>query len=84
LPEKNRKDLLDVPKKALADLNIVFVSHMDEVLKVALLPKPIKPKKEKKEKKAEKPAEKPGEKTAPISSAKTGPDESKPPVHPGV
>ncbi|MEJ2512596.1 MAG: endopeptidase La [Anaerolineales bacterium] len=80
LPEKNRKDLVDVPKKALSDLNIVFVKHMDEVLEVALLPKPVKPKKEKKEKKAEKPAEK----TKPVSAPKSAPDEGKPPVQPGV
>ena len=80
LPEKNRKDLVDVPKKALSDLKIVFVKHMDEVLEVALLPKPVKPKKEKKEKKAEKPAEK----TKPVSAPKSAPDEGKPPVQPGV
>lgn len=39
LPEKNMKDLVDVPKKARADLEILPVSHMDEVLEIALLPK---------------------------------------------
>jgi len=76
LPEKNRKDLVDVPKKALADLNIVLVKTMDEVLNEALLPKEKKPKKEKKNK--------PAEKTSPISPAKKTPDEGKPPVQPGV
>lgn len=38
LPKKNEKDLVDVPKKALSDLEIVAVEHMDEVLEVALLP----------------------------------------------
>lgn len=36
LPEKNRKDLYDVPKAVVKSLNIVFVNHIDEVLKVAL------------------------------------------------
>jgi ATP-dependent Lon protease len=36
LPKDNRKDLEDVPKQVLKDLRFVFVSHMDEVLKVAL------------------------------------------------
>lgn len=40
LPKENRKDLEDVPKQVLKDLRFVFVSHMDEVLKVALT-KPI-------------------------------------------
>jgi ATP-dependent Lon protease len=36
LPKENRKDLEDVPKQVLKELRFVFVSHMDEVLKVAL------------------------------------------------
>jgi len=32
LPERNQKDLIDVPKKVLADLKIVPVIHMDQVL----------------------------------------------------
>lgn len=36
LPKENRKDLEDVPKDVMKDLRFVFVSHMDEVLKVAL------------------------------------------------
>lgn len=39
LPEKSEKDLVDVPKKALAELKIIKVNHMDEVLKIALIPK---------------------------------------------
>ena len=38
MPRKNLKDLVDVPKKARSDLNIVPVSHIDEVLEAALLP----------------------------------------------
>jgi ATP-dependent Lon protease len=37
LPKENKKDLEDVPKEVLRDLKFVFVSHMDEVLGVALL-----------------------------------------------
>ena len=40
LPKENRKDLEDVPKQVLKDLRFVFVSHMDDVLKIALT-KPI-------------------------------------------
>lgn len=36
LPKENRKDLEDVPKEILRDLRFVFVSHMDDVLKIAL------------------------------------------------
>lgn len=38
LPDRNQKDLVDVPKKVLADLKIVPVTHMDQVLEVALHP----------------------------------------------
>jgi ATP-dependent Lon protease len=36
IPERNQKDLVDVPKKVLADLKIVPVTNMDKVLEVAL------------------------------------------------
>lgn len=36
LPERNIKDLVDVPKKVLDEVKIVPVTHMDEVLKMAL------------------------------------------------
>jgi ATP-dependent Lon protease len=36
LPKDNRKDLEEIPKDVTSDLRFVFVSHMDEVLKVAL------------------------------------------------
>lgn len=36
LPEKNKKDLVEVPKKVLDEVKIIFVHHMDDVLKVAL------------------------------------------------
>ena len=48
LPKNNKKDLEDVPKEVLNDLKFEFVSHMDEVLGLALarsLPK-IKTEKE--------------------------------------
>ena len=38
LPERNQKDLVDVPKKVLADLKIIPVTQMDQVLDVALYP----------------------------------------------
>lgn len=36
LPKDNKKDLEDVPKEVLSDLKFRFVSHMDEVLEIAL------------------------------------------------
>jgi ATP-dependent Lon protease len=36
LPKENKKDLEDVPKEVLKDLTFKFVSHMDEVLGIAL------------------------------------------------
>ena len=36
LPKENKKDLEDIPKEVSRDLKFVFVSHMDEVLSVAL------------------------------------------------
>ncbi len=36
LPEKNAKDLVEVPKKVRDDLQIKFVKHMDEVIRIAL------------------------------------------------
>jgi ATP-dependent Lon protease len=43
MPERNVKDLQDLPKKARQDLEIIPVTHMDEVLKVALHPEATKP-----------------------------------------
>lgn len=37
VPKQNRKDLVDVPKKAKRDLDIVFVDTMDQVLEMALM-----------------------------------------------
>jgi len=36
LPKENEKDLEDVPQEVLKDLKFKFVSHMDEVLEIAL------------------------------------------------
>ncbi len=42
LPERNIKDLVDIPRKVKTDLKIIPVAYMDEVIKVALYPpKPI-------------------------------------------
>jgi ATP-dependent Lon protease len=53
LPEKNIKDLVDLPKTAKSELKIIPVKHMDEVLQVALSkeatmepPRPKRPLKE--------------------------------------
>ena len=44
LTAKNLKDLVDVPKRARSELNIIPVEHMDQVLEMALAPAPEKPK----------------------------------------
>lgn len=36
MPKENKKDLEDVPKEVIKDLQFVFVSHMDQVLDIAL------------------------------------------------
>ncbi len=36
IPEENKKDLKDIPERVLAQMTIVPVKHMDEVLRVAL------------------------------------------------
>jgi predicted ATP-dependent protease len=38
MPKRNLKDLVDVPKRARSEMNIVPVEHMDQVLEVALAP----------------------------------------------
>ena len=38
LPEKNEKDLVDVPKKVRDVLKIIPVSHMDQVIDIAIAP----------------------------------------------
>lgn len=37
IPKENEKDLKDIPKKILKELNIKLAEHMDEVLKLALV-----------------------------------------------
>ncbi|OGG15169.1 endopeptidase La [Candidatus Gottesmanbacteria bacterium RIFCSPHIGHO2_01_FULL_39_10] len=47
MPKDNKKDLEDIPANVLKGLKFVFVKHMDEVLKVALVhPLDVKPEKE--------------------------------------
>jgi ATP-dependent Lon protease len=38
LPKRNAKDLIDVPKRARNELQLVLVDHIDQVLEVALRP----------------------------------------------
>jgi ATP-dependent Lon protease len=54
LPKRNMKDLVDVPKRARKDLEIIPVDHMDQVIDVALiaLKPPSRPKKTKQSTKA--------------------------------
>ena len=41
LPERNRRDLVDVPAEVQRDLEIVFVDRMEAVLEIALVPVPV-------------------------------------------
>jgi len=41
IPEKNMKDMVDVPKKVRTDLKIIPVVHMDQVVEVAIAPEPV-------------------------------------------
>ncbi|MCJ7531251.1 MAG: endopeptidase La, partial [Anaerolineales bacterium] len=43
LPERNMKDLVDVPRTVRRDLKIVPVTHMDQVLEIALGSEPVVP-----------------------------------------
>jgi len=40
VPKENKKDLIELPKKARRDLKFIFVERMDEVLAESLLPAP--------------------------------------------
>ena len=43
LPEPNRRDLDDLPKEVMNDLNFVFVEHVRQVFEAALLqPKAVR------------------------------------------
>jgi ATP-dependent Lon protease len=57
LPEKNMKDLTELPKTAKSELKIIPVKHMDEVLQIALAKEstvePPKPRKQPKEEDAQ-------------------------------
>ena len=54
LPEKNMKDLIELPKTAKAELKIIPVKHMDDVLEIALSTKPtIEPPRPRKQSKEE-------------------------------
>jgi ATP-dependent Lon protease len=41
LPEKNMKDLIDLPKTARSELKIIPVKHMDDVIQIALAAKAV-------------------------------------------
>jgi ATP-dependent Lon protease len=50
MPERNRKDLIEIPKENMKDLEFVFAATVDDVLKAALtsMPVPLDPKQKKK------------------------------------
>jgi ATP-dependent Lon protease len=60
MPERNMKDMIDVPKKVRIDLKIIPVTHMDQVLQIALSPaveKPARPKRSRAKTKVEETAD---------------------------
>ena len=57
IPEKNKKDLVEIPKNVKRKLKFVTVQNMDEVLEIAL--EPATPKKARPPKAKKKPAGKP-------------------------
>jgi ATP-dependent Lon protease len=48
LPERNLKDLVDIPRKVLDEIKIIPVTHMDQVLEVAMHPAADKPPRQRK------------------------------------
>lgn len=67
LPIDNKKDLVDIPKSALKNLNIHFVSSMQEVIALVLHEPPEvreRDLKRQQEREADSDAEEPGEKPA--------------------
>jgi len=40
MPERNLKDLIDIPKRVRTDLKIIPITHMDQVIELALEPEP--------------------------------------------
>lgn len=54
IPEKNQKDLKEIPKQILKDMKIKFAKDLDDVVKIALKPKPKSAKKKKTTKKVPK------------------------------
>jgi ATP-dependent Lon protease len=53
IPQRNRVDMVEIPKKIQRDLKFIFAQHMDDVLPMALLPKPDKPQRRRAPKKAQ-------------------------------
>ncbi len=43
LPRENEKDLAEIPKDVLEGIEVRLVEHMDEVLKIALVPPTRRP-----------------------------------------
>lgn len=41
IPQRNVKDLVELPKRVREDLKIIPVQHMDEVIEIAMAPQPV-------------------------------------------
>jgi ATP-dependent Lon protease len=42
IPQRNRKDLADIPKHLLANIDIKFATTLEDVIKVAIIPGAVK------------------------------------------
>jgi len=82
IPARNKKDLIDIPKRARNDLNIVTVERMGEVLDVALMEK----KRPRKPRRTQTKPTKPSPKSANEESRSERADQhgEVPPLQPGV
>ncbi len=78
LPTRNKKDLIDVPKRARGEIRIIPVENMDQVLEIALLPLQLKKVKPKRTTPAGKAIDKKTNET------RTKPTSSVPPLRPGA
>jgi ATP-dependent Lon protease len=76
LPRRNIKDLVDVPKRARDELKLVPVEHMDQVLEIALVEKPIHVRKSRVKREAEETKVHPDSAVPPVGEA--------PPIQPAV
>ena len=80
IPKRNLKDLVEVPKRARSEMNIVPVEHVDEVLQIALAEAIQKPKTVRSRRKKKEAGEKADAASGISPEAGSGPAEEEPPA----